>query len=396
MYDNKEYSAKMKSLGIVVIVPTYNNASTLKAVIEGILTYTEDIIVINDGSTDDTAKILNEFDCIQVITHEKNSGKGQALKNGLLAAQQLGFKYAITIDSDGQHYPSDIPIFVDEIEKTPDALLVGARDFDSCGIPPKNSFANKFSNFWFLVETGKKMRDTQSGYRLYPLDKIGKMKYTTTKYEFELELIVFAAWKGVDVRNVSISIYYPPAEKRISHFRPFWDFTRISILNTILVLIAFLWIYPMKFFKNLTWKNIRGFIDREIIHSKESNIKIMFAIMLGIFMGIVPIWGYQMIAAAFLAVLMRLNKVIVLVASNISIPPIMPFLLYGSYATGCYATNSEINLSLTDISLESVKTVLTQYLIGSVIFATICALLAGCVSWILMAIFRRKKLTSAS
>lgn len=393
-YNNPECKAKIKDLGIIVIVPTYNNATTLADVIENIQLYADNIMVVNDGSTDETATILSRFDKIQVITHEKNRGKGRALKNGLLSAQKQGYRYAITIDSDGQHYPSDIPSFVEEIEKTPDSLLIGARDFDSCGIPPKNSFANKFSNFWYRVETGKKLRDTQSGYRLYPLDKIGKMKYTTTRYEFELELIVFAAWKGIDVRNISISVYYPPAEKRVSHFRPFWDFTRISILNTILVTIALLWVYPLKFFRNLTWENIKTFIDREIIHSKESNTRIMFAIMLGIFMGIIPIWGYQMIAAAFLAVLMRLNKVIVLVASNISIPPIMPFLLYGSYGTGCYVTQSEMNLSLSDISLDSVQTVLFQYLIGSIVFALSCALLAGCVSWLLMAFFRRGKLSS--
>lgn len=381
----------MNNLGIVVIVPTYNNEKTLADLINGIKDYSQYIIVVNDGSTDSTPQILENIPDIQVIAYDKNKGKGYALKKGLLAAKELGFRYAITIDSDGQHYPSDIPVFVKEIEKEPDTLLVGARNLEANNMPGKNTFANKFSNFWFRLETGIKLSDTQSGYRLYPLEKIGKMKYCTTKYEFELELIVFSAWKGVKVKNVPVNVYYPPEGERVSHFRPLRDFTRISILNTILVLITFLWVLPFKFFRNLTWKNIKAFVKREIIYSKDTNLQLTFAIMLGIFMGIVPIWGYQMIVAVFIANFLKLNKVIVLVASNISIPPIMPFLLYGSYVTGCIVTDTPINLSLTDVSLDGMKLVLFQYLTGSIIFAILCSVLVGTVSWILMLLFRKDR-----
>lgn len=382
---------KAGQLGIAVIIPTYNNEKTLLSVIEDVKNYCNDIIVFNDGSTDNTPHILQQIENIEILSHTKNKGKGSALKKGLLYAKQKGFRYAITIDSDGQHYADDIPSFVDEIERNPDTLLVGARNLTADNMPGKNSFANKFSNFWFKIETGTTLEDTQSGYRLYPLDSLGSMKHYTTKYEFELEALVFQVWKGVEVKNIPVKVYYPPQEERVSHFRPFRDFTRISILNTILVTIAFLWIYPMRFFKKLTWTNIKGFVNKEVLQSKESNIRIMSAIMLGIFMGIIPIWGYQMIVAAFMAHILKLNKVITLVASNISIPPIMPFLLFGSYATGCLVTHEPINLSLADVSLESMKTVLFQYLIGSVIFAVICSLLVGCISVCLMMIFRKNK-----
>lgn len=381
----------MNNLGIVVIVPTYNNEKTLADVINGIKDHSQHIIVINDGSTDNTSQILENISDIQVIAYDKNRGKGYALKKGLTIAKELGFKYAITIDSDGQHSPSDIPVFVEEIKKEPEMLLIGARNLEANNMPYKNTFANKFSNFWFRLETGIKLTDTQSGYRLYPLDKIGKMKYYTTKYEFELELIVFLAWKGVKVKNVPINIYYQPEGERVSHFRPFRDFTRISILNTILVLITFLWILPFKFFRDLTWRNINIFVKRQIIYSKDTNLQLTFAIMLGIFMGIVPIWGYQMIVAIFIANFLKLNKVIVLVASNISIPPFMPFLLYGSYVTGCIVTDTPINLSLKDVSLDGMKLVLFQYLLGSIIFAVLCCLLIGSLSWIFMLLFRKDR-----
>ncbi len=371
------YKEKMNQLKIVVIIPTYNNAKTLLQVINQTKEYSNNIIVVNDGSTDETVDILASITDIEVSTFDKNKGKGSALKHGLLLAKSEGFEHAITLDSDGQHFPSDIPLFIDEIEKTPQTILVGERNLNAENMPSKNTFANRFSNFWFRLETGIKLNDTQSGYRLYPLDSLSEMKYYTTKYEFELELLVFSAWRGVPIQNIPINIHYPPEGERVSHFRPLRDFTRISILNTFLVIVTFLWIIPRNFFRKLTWNNIRNYVDREVIHTQESNSRITFAIMLGVFMGIVPIWGYQMIVAVFLAQLLKLNKVLTLVASNISIPIFMPFLLYGSYVTGCIATKSEINVSLTDISLEGMKTVLYQYLVGSFIFATLCSLFAG-------------------
>lgn len=371
------YKEKMNQLKIVVIIPTYNNAKTLFQVINQTKEYSNNIIIVNDGSTDETNQILATLTDIEVSTFDRNKGKGSALKHGLLLARSQGFEYAITLDSDGQHFPSDIPLFIDEIEKTPQAILVGERNLNAENMPSKNTFANRFSNFWFRLETGIKLNDTQSGYRLYPLISLSEMKYYTTKYEFELELLVFSAWRGIPIRNIPINIHYPPEGERVSHFRPLRDFTRISILNTFLVIVTFLWIIPRNFFRKLTWNNIRNYVDKEVIHTQESNTRITFAIMLGVFMGIVPIWGYQMIVAVFLAQLLRLNKVLTLVASNISIPIFMPFLLYGSYVTGCIATKSEINVSLTDVSLEGMKTVLYQYLVGSFIFATLCSLFAG-------------------
>ena len=393
---NNPWHNKLKELGVVVIIPTYNNDKTLVSVIEDVGQFCQDIIVVNDGSTDNTVHILQGFKNIQLIIHPKNKGKGSALKNGLRTAQQQDFRYAITIDSDGQHYPSDIPVFIEEIEKSSDSLLIGARNLTADNMPSKNTFANKFSNFWYRVETGKKLTDTQSGYRLYPLHKIGNMKGYTAKYEFELEIIVFSAWKAISVKNVPVKVYYPPEGERVSHFRPLRDFFRISVVNTVLVFIAFFWAYPKRFFKALTWANIKKFIRNNITHSPDSNARITLSIMLGIFMGIVPIWGYQMILALILAQFFKLNKVIALVASNISIPPMIPFILYGSYVTGCFVLNQPVSLALTDISFENAWNVLTQYLVGSFIFAAICSIVVGLIVFGLLTIFRKRSQSLAS
>lgn len=389
--ENSEWIGRLEQLGVVVIIPTYNNAGTIAHVVRGVSGYSRHIWVVNDGSTDETADILRRFPEIKVITYPRNRGKGFALKTGLWEATVQGFRYALTIDSDGQHFPDDIPVFIREIEKQPDTLLIGARDLTSDNMPGKNTFANRFSNFWFRLETGIALQDTQSGYRLYPLQKLQNIRYFTTGYEFELEIMVRAAWRRVPVKNVAINVYYPPQAERVSHFRPFRDFSRISVLNSVFVLIAFFGFWPLSFFRGLTRKNIRRFFRENITDSEDSNRKITFAIMLGLFMGIFPVWGYQMILAVVLAHFLRLNKVITLVFSNISIPPMIPFLLYGSYAMGGWLLGQPLTLQLHDVTFEVLKESLWQYLAGSVLLAGVCSLAGGVLAFLLLTLFRKNK-----
>lgn len=269
-------------------------------------------------------------------------------------------------------------------------MLVGARNLNADGMPGKNTFANRFSNFWFRLETGVRLEDTQSGFRAYPLDKISLgSHFLTGGYEFELEMLVFTAWKGVPVKNIPVRVYYPPEGERVSHFRPFRDFTKISILNTLLVLYCLLWRWPVNFFRKLSWKNIKSFIDRNIIHSPESNARIASAIGFGVFMGVMPIWGYQMICAFALAHILKLNKVITLVAANISLPPLIPFIIFGGYWTGCKLLGQPVIISFQQIDMTSIGGILVQYIFGSIIFGIVLAVLCWVVSMLLLSVFRR-------
>ncbi len=244
----RNINATMRSHNICVLVPTYNNAGTVADVVNEILNYTSHVIVVNDGSTDNTAEILAAFgNKIQLVTYKENQGKGTALKRGFKKAVELGYDYAITIDSDGQHYPSDIPLFVKAIVENPGCIIIGERDLSNVDINVKSSFANKFSNFWFAVQTGRRLNDTQTGFRAYPLKNMYGLSLLTSRYEAELELLVFAAWNGVDIIPIPIRVYYPPQSQRVSHFRPTLDFTRISILNTVLCFGAVLYGLPARF-----------------------------------------------------------------------------------------------------------------------------------------------------
>ena len=147
----EKWEQKFKDLKCCVVIPTYNNAGTLSKVISDVLEYTSDVLVINDGSTDDTSKIINTFgEKVNVIEFEKNKGKGKALREGFIWALGNGYKYVISIDSDGQHFANDLPQFLEYIEKNGPALLIGSRNMMGENVPGKSNFGNNFSNFWFL------------------------------------------------------------------------------------------------------------------------------------------------------------------------------------------------------------------------------------------------------
>ncbi|MBE8724917.1 DUF2062 domain-containing protein [Flavobacterium hungaricum] len=381
----------LNSINFCVIVPTYNNQKTLKRVLDSILKYSSNIIIVNDGATDSTNEILKEYSQLVQIHHPKNLGKGRALRNGFRKAIELNFEYAITIDSDGQHFASDIPCFLAEIQKQPNALLIGGRNMTQENVPKKSSFGNKFSNFWFKFETGIKLEDTQSGFRLYPLKLLPKQFYTN-KFEFEIEVIVRAAWKGIVVKNIPIQVLYDPAE-RVSHFRPFQDFTRISILNTVLVTNALLYIKPRDFFRRAKKKGLKKFFLEDVLESDDSNFKKSAAIALGIFIGLSPFWGFQTLLLFTLAALLRLNKVIAFLFSNVSFPPFIPFIIYASLKIGSIFVAADAPLHLdSSITLDDIQKNAAQYIIGSLILAAVSALSAGLISYLLLTAFSRKHL----
>lgn len=224
---------------ICAVIPTYNNGGTVAEVVRRVLQRGLPVIVVDDGSTDGTQDALKGLD-IKILRHSQNRGKGIALRTGLEEARRLGYRQALTIDADGQHDPSDIPALV--AAAAPRTLVVGSRNIAAEGMSSGSTFANRFSNFWFTLQTAHKLPDTQTGFRIYPLEDLPSLKLLTARYEAELTLLVFSAWKGLKLVPVPVKVYYP--EDRVSHFRPFADFFRISVLNTVLCVLALLYGYP--------------------------------------------------------------------------------------------------------------------------------------------------------
>ena len=228
---------------ICIVIPTYNNAGTILDVAGRAVAQGYPVVVVNDGSIDETAVLLAQSDLpLTVLTHPCNRGKGNALRTGLTYARTQGFRYAITLDGDCQHFPEDIPVLVEALTQHPGALIVGSRNLEAENMPGGNTFANRFSNFWFRAQTAHSLPDTQTGYRAYPLDRLPSLRLLTSRYEAELTLLVFSAWKGIELVPVAIRVCYP--EDRVSSFRPFRDFFRISVLNTLLCVLAIVYGYP--------------------------------------------------------------------------------------------------------------------------------------------------------
>ena len=243
------------------LIPTYNNVATAADVVRKTLEYLP-VIVVVDGATDGTLESLEQIkdERLTIVHYEKNRGKGYALKTGFRKAREMGYTHVVTLDSDGQHYTEDLPKMIRASKIRPEALIVGSRELRQENMPGKNTFANKFSNFWYCIQTGTYLPDTQTGFRVYPLDRLHGERLMTNRYEAELLLLVFTTWANVSLVSVPIRVYYPPKEERVSYFRPARDFGRISVLNTILCVLAVIYGLPRRWFNTVFFSILFAFL----------------------------------------------------------------------------------------------------------------------------------------
>lgn len=371
-----------------ILLPTYNNHQTIVDVIEKSLAQTTHVIVVNDGSIDNTLELIKDLP-VQLVSYEENQGKGYALRQGFKYAIANGYDYVITIDTDGQHYPEDCKNFFEVLDKNEGALIIGSRTLTHENVPGKSNFGNKFSNFWFNLETGFKMPDTQSGYRLYPVYKYKDSVFFTKKYEFEIEVIVRSSWSGIPILAVPIKVFYPKQEERITHFRPFKDFSRISVLNTVLVLITFLYIKPRDLFvKPIKEKGWQGFKEL-LFNPKETTFVRAASVGFGVFMGIVPIWGFQLLVGIPLAILMKLNKTLFIVAANISLFP--PIIWAASLATGkLIFRNPNWKIDFKNLTWHEVTQTSKEFFVGGTVLAIVGGLFFFLLSYGLLSIQKKK------
>ena len=204
----------------LVVIPVYNHGATLRSVASGVLKQHPHLLVVDDGSTDGGAQTLSDLPC-EVVVHEKNMGKGAAILTAAKKAEALGKTHIITIDADGQHAPEDLAVFFDALQEDENAVYVGARDFSVPNVPGSSKFGRQFSRFWLRVQTGWDVSDPQSGFRAYPVALLNNLKLSEPRYAFEIEVLAKAAWAGIPLKTVPISVYYPKPEERVSHFNKF-------------------------------------------------------------------------------------------------------------------------------------------------------------------------------
>lgn len=294
----------------VVCIPVYNNPQTVHQVIEKALSITDfPVVVIDDGSD---SSVENEFlkthqnsDRLYFIRHSENRGKGEALKTAFQFSLQKNWTHIITIDADGQHDPDDIPQLVQASLIKPWSLILGDRNMQTANVPGSSTFGKKFSNFWIQYQTNLKVGDSQSGFRIYPLFHIQNLNLISKHYDFEVEILTRLIWKGVNVENVPIRVTYFSKDKRVSHFHKIKDNFRITIANTHLTIGT-------------------------LLHEKTSPFESALSFSLGILIGTTPLFGLHTGLAMLFSFLLRLNFIYMWIGTNISFPPLIPFLVLGS------------------------------------------------------------------
>ena len=381
---------------ICVVIPVYNHGLTVGRVAREAKGYFP-VIVVNDGSTDDTGKILSAESGIVVVTLPQNQGKGAALRSGFIEAEQRGFTHAITIDADGQHATRELPAFAAASRLQPEAFVIGVRDLVKENAPRGRRVTNGISTFWFKVETGVALADTQCGFRSYPLKRINRLRLKSQRYAYELEIMVKAAWAGLPLVAQPVSADYAAATSRLSHFDPWRDMVRISLLHSRLSIQSFC--VPARLRKIAATGELRhlprGARVKTILRllfseHTDTPAKLAFAVGLGFFCGIAPIWGFQIVTAAALAHKLRLNKAIAVTASNISFAPVAPFIMAAGLLLGHYLhTGALLQFNSTTL-LKEIPTRLAEWFFGSLALGILVGIAGTIFTWLVSSLFTGK------
>ena len=366
---------------ILVVIPVYNHSRTLRQVAEKVLAVHPRLLVVDDGSNESVAPLLDGLN-LNLLRHDRNRGKGAAIMTAADFARQEGFSHIITIDADGQHDPRELEKFIQTIEENPQAFIVGARDFAKAGqVPFSSRFGRRFSEFWMFIQTSRRVNDMQSGYRAYPVEALTGLKLWDNHYSFEIEVLVKAAWSGFEIMEIPVSVYYPEASARVSHFKAISDNLRITVLNTRLTIRALI---PVPF-RTLSWEedgrvSVRRPLKslKMLLQHKATASSLALSTFVAIAVCALPILGFQSFLMLFLIAALKLNRLWALAVTHACFPPLMPAI--------CIEMGHFINngVWLTDISWQTLGLEVGQrfwdWLVGAVIGGPVLGLaLAGTV-----------------
>ena len=372
---------------LLVAIPVYNHGQTLRDVVERTLAVHPDVLVVDDGSTDGGCATLQGLP-VRVLRHERNLGKGRAIMTAAREADRLGMTHLATIDSDGQHDPADLTNFLRLLRSEPEALVVGTRRFGP-DVPGSSRFGRSFSNFWLRVQTGVSLGDTQSGFRVYPVAVLLQLPLRETGYSFEIEVLVRASWAKVPLRDVEISVIYPP--DRVSHFQMLRDNVRASLLNARLTMRTIL-PWPHRPLVLGTPSGVTALHPlraiRALLSENSTPRELALASALGVFIGTLPIFGIHTVAILIAAAFLRLNRLAAVTASQVTMPPLVPalavevghFMRYGEFLT---------EFSMRTLGTEGLDR-LWEWLLGSLLLGPLFALIAGLVTYVLAVLLQKR------
>jgi glycosyltransferase involved in cell wall biosynthesis len=230
-----------------VVIPAYNEAMTIRDIASRACIYTDLVVIVNDGSTDNTVNSLDGLP-VTILSNPSNIGKGESLIRGARHAIEKGADFVITLDGDGQHRPDDIPLLLEAATHYPGMIIIAARLRGRSEAPPLRRFANKFADFWISWAAGHHIRDTQSGFRLYPSMAFKQCTGNATGFTFESEILINASRCGIFTHSVAIDTIYDK-QARPSHYKPASD--TLSIVRMVAWKLLCRGLYPTGLLRSL-------------------------------------------------------------------------------------------------------------------------------------------------
>ena len=345
-------------LRVCALIPCLDCAPTIASIVRHARTLVEIVWVIDDGSTDGTADVAGEAGAV-VLRHAQNRGKGAALLTGLAAARAKGFSHAVTLDGDGQHDPAEIPALIAAARSQPTALVVGARRFPRENVPRASRFGRWWSNLWVSLETGRRLSDTQSGMRVYPVKPTLALNLRPSRFEWEVEVIVRTCWAGAPVIEVPVAVRYPPGRR--SHYRPYYDSMRISRLHC-----------------------------RLFLSGPAAPAPLATGVGVGVFIGCSPLYGLHSLIGLFLARLLRLNALAVLFGTQVSFPVIAPLLVTACVQVGRRLRTGQWLARPGTLDVAAAGDFLADWALGGAVVGAMLAVLLGSLTYAAALAWRRR------
>lgn len=366
----------------LAVIPLYNHGKTVWQVVQNCLHCGWPVLVVDDGSRDEGPLSLRGLEA-HVITLPVNRGKGAALLAAAAWARQNGFSHLLTLDADGQHNPQDLTLLATAARQAPQSIIIGARRFEGPHVPASSKFGRKFAGFWVHLQTGKAVSDMQSGLRCYPVDVLEVVKCWCRRYAFEVEIVVRALWAGFGVKEVEVSVYYPPAGQRVSHFHKLADNLRLTLINTHLTMRSMLPIPHRQYVSGGTTPTVkkRGYweVMLENLRQKDSITRNAFSGAWGIFCGSIALPGIRQVMLFWGAGWWNLNKILSISFEKLCIGPFVPALCIEA---GFFMRNGRF---LTEFTLQTLGRQFLQrvweWVLGSLVVAPLLAAVAFVVVW---------------
>lgn len=372
-------------------IPVFNNKDTVYSVALACRRELRHVVVIDDGSTDvDVGALFKDTD-IAVCRHAHNRGKGQALLTALSYVKDRGAEFMITVDADGQHQPRDIRAFLPVIAANRTAIVIGARRMNAPNVPASSRFGMRFSDFWLRLETGLSIRDSQSGFRAYPVAYVAQLPLRGRHYDFEIEVLAKAAWAGLSIVSVDVSVIYHAGDKRISHFRPLLDNLRLTHRHVLLVGRRLLpWphrrLVPRAPNNFLVLLRHPARFCKLLLMEHASPAELGAAAGVGTFLAALPLLSLHTVAIVYVTTRLHLNRIMAVAIQNLCMPPFVPFVCV---EIGYFMRNGRWlrEVSRKTLLYEAPQRI-WEWFLGALIVAPILAIITGLIVFGLAAVVR--------